>query len=180
MSSENILVLAASVFAGAIGNVILLIFIYLPYRKSRMSRGWPQTTGRVETSEIEMRSSSEGGSSPYPHVIYSYSVNGQPLQNDGIQPGGNVGGMVAYKIIKKYPAGAQVTVFYNPQNPSDALLERDVPGYVRWLWVALVFINATICCCGILPIVSAAGFQNGMQWGAPYLFQFIVNLLTKQ
>jgi hypothetical protein len=180
MSSENILILVASLAAGVIGNIILLIFIYLPYRKVSQSRSWLQTTGRVETSDIVMHSDSEGGSSPYPNVVYTYTVMGQALRGDHIQPGGDVGGMVAYKTIKKYPVGAQVTVYYDPQNPSDSLLERNVPGYVRWLWVALVFVNATICCCGILPIISAAGLQSGMKWGMPYLFQFIVDLLTKQ
>lgn len=132
----------------------------------------------VETSEIVQRSDSEGGTSPYPYVVYSYQVNGQPMKNDRIQPGGDVGGMVAYKTLKRYPIGAQVSVYYNPQNPSEALLERNVPGYVRWLWVALVFTNITLCCCGVLPLFSSQLFSGLMKEGMPFLFKFITEMFA--
>jgi len=173
MNSQTVMILLAVLCAAVIGNALLLVFIIIPYRKVRQARGWTQTTGTVDSAEIIMRSDSEGGSSPYPHVVYSYRANGMALKNDHIQPGGDVGGMVAYKTLKKYPVGAQVSVFYDPANPSDALLERDVPGYVRWLWIALVFLNATICCCGVLPMVSGPLFSEGMKAGLPWLMQFI-------
>lgn len=172
-TNNNLIILIAVLCSAVIGNVILLVFIFLPYRKVRQARGWSQTTGKVESSEIESRSDSEGGSTPYPAVVYTYSVNGQSLKSDRIQPGGDVGGMVAYKTQKKYPVSAQVSVYYDPANPSDALLERNVPGYVRWLWVALVFVNATICCCGIVPLVGPGLFSGGLKAAMPYLFQFI-------
>jgi hypothetical protein len=57
-------------------------------------------------------------------------------------------------------------------------LERNVPGYVRWLWVALVFINATICCCGLLPALGLSGLGPGMKFGLPYLMEFIKGQMT--
>ncbi|MFN8412906.1 MAG: DUF3592 domain-containing protein [Anaerolineales bacterium] len=173
MNSNNLIVLIAVICSGILFNVLLIVFIVLPYRKASQARNWLQTTGTVETSEIVHRSDSDGGTSPYPHVVYTYQANGQSLKNDRIQPGGDVGGMVAYKTQKKYLVGARVPVYYNPQNPSEALLERSVPGYVRWLWVALVFVNLTICCCGILPMISTPLFGGGIKLGLPYLFKFI-------
>lgn len=178
MQSSNGIVLIALFCTGVIFNILLIVFIAIPTRKAMQSRGWTQTTGRVETSEIVMRSDSEGGTSPYPNVVYTYQVNGQPLRNDRIQPGGDVGGMVAYKIQKRFPAGMQVTVYYNPQNPTESLLDRGVPGYVRWLWVALVFMNATLCCCGFLPLITPL-FGKGLQNGMPYLFKFIADQFLK-
>jgi hypothetical protein len=179
MESNNFIVLIAIVCSAVIFNALLIIFIAIPTRKSMQSRGWTQTTGMVETSEIVQRSDSEGGTSSYPHVVYTYQVNGQTLKSDRIQPGGDVGGLVAYRIQKKYPAGMQVTVHYNPQNPTESLLDRNVPGYVRWLWIALVFMNVTMCCCGIVPIISGPLFGKGLENGMPYLFKFIVEQFIK-
>ncbi len=38
-------------------------------------------------------------------------------------PGPDVGGSGAHKVVARYPMGAQVMVYYNPQNPSEALLD---------------------------------------------------------
>jgi hypothetical protein len=74
----------------------------------------------------------------YPVVQYTYQVMGQMLQGRKVMPGPEVGGTGAHKVVNRYPAGAQVMVYYDPNNPSDAVLERGMPGYIKWLWVALV------------------------------------------
>ena len=48
----------------------------------------------------------------------------------------------------KYPAGSQVTVYYNPQNPSESVLERRATGsllllgLIVALWGLAVFLAA--------------------------------------
>jgi len=59
--------------------------------------------------------------------------------------GPDVGGSGAHKVVARYPAGAQVMVYYNPQKPSEALLERSMPGFIKWFWIALVLTDLFLC-----------------------------------
>jgi len=40
-------------------------------------------------------------------------------------------------------------VFYDPDHPSKAVLERGMPGYIKWLWVALVLTDLFLCGMGV-------------------------------
>ncbi len=56
--------------------------------------------------------------------------------------------------MARYPAGAQVMVFYDPQKPSDAVLERNMPAHIKWMWVALVLTDLFLCGLGgFLPFM---------------------------
>jgi hypothetical protein len=47
-------------------------------------------------------------------------------------------------VVARYPAGAQVMVFYNPQNPSEAVLETKAPA--QWImWLVLVIVDVMLC-----------------------------------
>ena len=65
-------------------------------------------------------------------------------------PGPDVGGTGAHKVVQRYPVGAQVMVYYNPEKPSDALLERGMPGYVKWFWVILAILDLFLCGLGVM------------------------------
>ena len=111
---------------------------------------WPSTMGTVHGSYLERRSSSEGGYTNYPVVQYSYQVSGQAYQGVKLAPGPEVGGTGAGKVVARYPAGAQVMVFYNPQKPSDAVLETKAPA--QWLmWLLLIIFDIALC--GVIPIL---------------------------
>ena len=94
---------------------------------------------------LSRRRGSKGSSVAYPVVQYSYQVMGQMLQGRGVIPGPETGGSWAHKVVERYPAGAQVMVYYDPNNPSDAVLERGMPGYIKWLWVALILTDLFLC-----------------------------------
>jgi len=125
-------------------DVILLGIIFFTRRKVAQASAWPSTMGTVTLSTIEVRRSSEGSSS-YPVVHYAYQVMGQPYQGHKVMPGPEVGGTGAHKVVARYPIGAQVMVYYNPQNPSEALLERGMPGFIKWLWIILVILDVFLC-----------------------------------
>lgn len=141
---------------GSIGCVLLLLntiflgVIFFTRRKMTAVGQWPTTMGTVIASRIDERYSSDSGRVDYPWVQYSYQVSGQPYQSTKIAPGMEVGGTGASKVVARYPAGAQVMVFYNPQNPSEAVLERKAPA--QWLmWVLLVVFDCVLC--GVIPII---------------------------
>ena len=119
-------------------------------RKMAAVSQWPSTMGNVMMSTIEQRSSSEGGYTDYPVVQYSYQVGGQAYQSYKLAPGPEVGGTGAGKVVARYPAGAQLMVFYNPRNPYDEVLETKAPA--QWImWLILIIFDRALC--GVIPII---------------------------
>ena len=150
MNTELLLTVGIIGFVGLILNAIFLGIIFFMRRKMAAVSQWPSTLGTVNVSYLERRSSSEGGSTDYPVVQYSYHLGGQSYQSTKLAPGPEVGGTGAGKVVARYPAGAQVMVFYNPQNPSEAVLERKAPA--QWImWLILAIFDCALC--GVLPII---------------------------
>lgn len=150
MNSELLLTVGIIGFVLLILNAVFLGVIFFMRRRMATVSQWPSTMGTVIASYLERRSSSEGGSTNYPVVQYSYQVNGQMFQSAKLAPGPEMGGTGAGKVVARYPAGAQVMVFYDPQKPSEAVLERKAPA--QWLmWLILVIFDCALC--GVLPII---------------------------
>lgn len=145
MDTTTLIVIGSILFSVLIIDGILLGIILVTRRKVSQAASWPSTMGTVTHSSIEWRRGSEGQSVAYPAVQYSYQVMGQMLQGSKVQPGPEVGGTGAQKVVNRYPAGAQVMVYYDANNPSDAVLERSMPGFIKWLWVALILTDLFLC-----------------------------------
>lgn len=144
MNNENIIVALAICGSLFIFDAIFLGIIFYTRRKVAQAAGWPSTLGTVTLSTIQMHHDSDG-STPYPVVHYAYQVMGQPYQGTKVMPGPDVGGSGARKVVERYPAGAQVMVYYNPDQPSEALLERSTPGFVKLFWVILIVLDIFLC-----------------------------------
>jgi hypothetical protein len=50
-------------------------------------------------------------------------------------------------VLKRYPPGRIVTVYYNPENPAECILERDAPARIREAWLGTAFLAALILGC---------------------------------
>jgi hypothetical protein len=149
MNFNFLLTAGIIVFVLFILNAIFLAVIYFMRKKMAEVSQWPSTMGTVMMSTIDRRSSSDGYTD-YPVVQYSYQIGGQMYQSTKLAPGPEIGGTGAGKVVARYPAGAQVMVFYNPQNPSDAVLEKKAPA--QWLmWLLLVIFDCVLC--GVVPIM---------------------------
>ena len=151
MRTDLLITVGAIGFFFLILNVIFLGILFFMRRRMAAVSQWPSTMGTVSASYLERRhSSSDSGSTNYPVVQYSYQVSGQSYQSTKLAPGPEVGGTGAGKVVARYPTGAQVMVFYNPQNPSDAVLETKAPA--QWiLWLILIILDVVLC--GVIPIV---------------------------
>lgn len=145
MDINNEMLLTVGIIGCVFGilNVIFLAIIFVTRRKMQAVQGWSSTMGTVLASYLERRHSNDG-STNYPVVQYSYQVGGQTYQGAKIAPGMEVGGTGAGKVVNRYPEGAQVMVFYDPNNPSDAVLEKNAPA--QWLmWLLLVVFDVMLC-----------------------------------
>jgi hypothetical protein len=148
MTTDKLITIA--VFGGFlfIFDAVLVGIIIATQRKVAQAKTWPAALGTVLFSTIEWRRSNKG-SAAYPVVQYSYQVQGQGYQGRKIMPGPEVGGTGAHKVVARYPIGTQVMVYYNPQNPSEALLERDTPGFVTIFWIVLIVLDLFLCGTGV-------------------------------
>jgi hypothetical protein len=75
-------------------------------------------------------------------VAYAYFVNGTYLQGERLRLGPRVlssEAADARREITRYPVGSPVTVWYDPQNPADAVLERGGGAvWIEWLICGLM------------------------------------------
>jgi hypothetical protein len=117
------------------GAAMFAIWWYLR-RKAQATLQWPATRGRVTASDLARVSDNDGGYQEYLRVAYDYVVAGATLHGDRVSMGGQAGGGKAK--LARYPAGAEVDVFYDPLKPASAVLERNLPG----VWLLLPSLGA--------------------------------------
>lgn len=140
--------------------LFLMYRAYTAQRQVRASQNWMMTTGKVIAANVEARRGRSGTSgystSYYPNVVYEYEVNGQRYQNNRMYVGMQVGRgnyMTIQQQINHYPVGSPVQVYYDPNNPSQSVLERTSPGS-RVLGFAVILI--------IVILVVTVGITMGM------------------
>ena len=98
--------------------------------KARKTRRWSMVEGTIEQSAP----TSEADGLP-PHILFSYTVAAHTYQRALEFPGGaNSSPELAVGYAGKYPCGAKVSVYYNPDQPDQATLE---PGLARGDWMIL-------------------------------------------
>lgn len=136
--------------------IVALVLGFIGLRqKARVSvtKEWPTTNGTVLFSTVEARrsSSSSGGTSTsyYPSVVYQYQVNGQTFQSNQLSMGMRVGlgsyNAVQQRVTENYSPGSVITVYYNPNNPQQAVLEHSAVGGNIMILVAVFIVAILIC-----------------------------------
>lgn len=124
--------------AGAACTVILPVIIlagigFFLYRRNQQSsayrqaaQSWSSTRGTVLMSSVQSRHSGKSHST-YPVVVYQYEVGDKSYQSQMIKAGEQFMNVrvigQAQATVARYPIGANVTVYYNPANPTESALE---------------------------------------------------------
>ncbi len=67
------------------------------------------------------------GARNFANVVYEYELFGKKLRNNRVSIGEDLGNFEVDETLARYPVGTNVTVYYNPRNPKEAVLERDAP-----------------------------------------------------
>ena len=104
---------------------------------------WPSVNGTVVSARLVSHGSIRYRAD-FPEISYSYEVGGKVYKSKHIAAGGEMGGVGAQGVLDRYPVASQVTVFYDPQNPKKAVLEKKSVTQ-KWLWVILIFTNILLC-----------------------------------
>jgi len=67
----------------------------------------------------------------------------------------------AQAALARYPLGAQVTVYYNPANPTDAVLERKAGGSTISLVLGIIFILVSLCLgCPVIVMIGSSALSS--------------------
>ena len=119
---------AGWIFLGA-GCLVLWLGLRQIWRGHR-SRTWPQAAGTVVSSGVRMNA--DGKSNSYsPAVSYRYAVNGAEYRGEVIRSLMLTGNRAwAEARAARYPEESAVPVFYQPSQPSVAVLEHGADAVV--------------------------------------------------
>lgn len=112
-------------FVGSFDGFIL----YNQFRQIRAT-GFPQTTGTVTRSEVTRHRGSKGGTTYGVKIEYTYRINGTTFEGGRFRYGNfsSSDSGWAHTAVRDNPVGASIPVFYNPQNPGDAVLKPGANG----------------------------------------------------
>jgi ribosomal protein L21E len=153
------------VYAMLLAPVGLIVFaaIYKSF-EVRAASDWPSVPGEVVISAPQVRkvkvidgNREEGHyyeERNFANVTYQYVIAGQTYRNNRVTIGEDRGNFEVAETIARYPVGKPVTVYYNPNKRSEAVLERDLP---KGLWGCIGWMVAIAV---VLVFGSAIGFNK--------------------
>jgi hypothetical protein len=119
---EKLMALIACVLVG--GG--FLVFGWINAIKVSVSRRWPQVTGTITRSSVQ--SNTDADTDPYAVSIeYHYVVNGVAYTG-AQQMGSFIRQSSAQARAERYPVNSRVIVYFDPEQPANAVLE---PGYTK-------------------------------------------------
>lgn len=122
--------------------------------KSNEASSWPSTTATITQSEIKKvrksrrrRGRRRSSWSRELHVQYDYYVQGQSYNNNRVAFGNSVSNALDSigrpNVVDQYPKGKSVTVYYNPDNPKDSVLETELP-FSAYIVMVVALIMCTV------------------------------------
>jgi Protein of unknown function (DUF3592) len=150
--------------------------IWLQRKKARGGQNWPVVQGEIVASETSAAPThiSDDESDYAVDIRYRYKVGAKDYEGHRIRFGSpsHVDSMLAQELTGRYPMGACVRVYYNPQRPSEAVLEpTDASGIAALVALCLVMTTIT----GVLVAHAVAGEVLTTDAGVP-LFAFLMPL----
>src|SRR5665213_210861 len=171
--------------------VVLLICLSIPALlalaivwiqiQNRRTQSWKAAAGRIVSSisvarEIRTHETSTMGSEGnkdfvtdekietrnFAEISYTFLAGANnTYRGSRIGLGADPGNFEVAETLKRYPEGKAVTVYYNPHNPNECILERDDPANIRKAWLAVVILVAVIAV-GFVAITQGADRLNGI------------------
>lgn len=124
-------------------GIATLVYSRSDSRNSRASTDWPTATGVIVSSEMITRSEKNHSDRYSPNIEYEYEVDSIKYEGYQVSYSFNEESArsVVESIVKDYPAGKDVEVYYKPEDPGESVLR---PGDVNRLpqviagWVTIV------------------------------------------
>lgn len=111
-----------------IGGFGAVLWGWIIFVKARKTLRWPMVEGVIEQSAPTSKANDL-----LPYIQFRYTVAAHIYQRTLEFPDNtNPSPELATSYAKKYPVGAKISVYYNPEQPNQATLE---PGLARGDWM---------------------------------------------
>jgi hypothetical protein len=149
---------------------VLVAATVVKLREVRKASTWPKTIGKIVSSELVSTRRKVTGEATRsvnrPAVRYSYQASGKRFTGSRISIGEIADNDPRIpEILKRYAIGNSVTVYYQPDQPANSVLERDPPVGLHIIWAVVA---------GLFLIMAGVGsgflFPDQIKaWFSPYL-----------
>ncbi len=111
---------------------VLIVGTVIKMREVKAAQTWQTASAKITRSEIRSKKAPDTTrrgqkTINYPAVTYEYIVKGRRYTGDRISLAESIPESDIEPTLERYPVGAEVTVYYNPNNPNQSVLERDLP-----------------------------------------------------
>ncbi len=146
---------------GGLG-IFLIIYAQSSKRKALQSQSWPVTKGIITESTIKTKVDEEMGNTYLPIIRYTYEVGGMMYEGKRIAFGSGMefnSHQKAAEFLVGYPVDHEVSVYYNPEKPNEAVLQQAAHRTAVGLVIGIVLL--AISCClsslmamGIIRLIS--------------------------
>jgi uncharacterized protein DUF3592 len=103
------------------------LFFLAPAVKVLRAKSWPATSCTILSSQVRTHPSDDGGPTFSVDVLYTYSYGGREYKSDRYQfLGGSSGGyQEKERIVRRLPPLTRIPCYVNPDEPAEAVLNRD-------------------------------------------------------
>jgi hypothetical protein len=122
---------------------IIAVATVVKLGEAKRAQSWTRASGRITRSELATETRQDR-KVQVPRIEYEYKVGFHTLVGKRVSFAELLAGPQAKEAIARYPVGASVPVYFNPANPSEAVIERDLPPFVHSIWGIVAFLTAAI------------------------------------
>jgi hypothetical protein len=121
---------AATVFALAFPGIIALA-AYVKMREADRAAKWTKANAKVLRAELVTRTV-HGKPAQVPDIEYEFTVgmDFDKVRGNRVTLAEIIGPEETKRMMSQYRVGTSVPVYYDPANPKDSVIERDVPRFV--------------------------------------------------
>lgn len=140
----------------AAGAMVISIMLILPAYRIFLASGWVTTRCTILSSEVEQHNGGDGDTFSV-NIRFRYHVDGKPYESDRYHffTGASSGRAGKQKIVARYPPGSQHDAYYNPRDPSQAVLHR---GFSKDAWFSLFGLPFFLV--GLGGVLGSLGWLN--------------------
>lgn len=129
-------------------SFVALFFVGGPVLADLGTSEWDATDGVILESGVDTSSDGEGGTTYCLWVDYQYMYDNETFDGDVVSfSKDNSCNSWSEDADEDYPAGKEITVYVNPDNPYEAVLETGISG-----------VDFTVCCILPFPLIGIVLF----------------------
>ncbi len=137
---------------------ILVQYLWHSHERAALMDAWTEVPCQITKRDVDDSLRNQRGMIKYRMVVaYDYEFDGEKFKGTRIKrlPTESSDPKKLKKPIESYPEGTLTVCYVNPENPTEAVLEKDSKAALYSIWFPFVFII------GGLGMIFSALFRKG-------------------